>query len=97
MICPKRPNTECEDPQACEMGCMHLPSEPATWSEATITVNGTQLTFGQSMTVRVALESFALSLAIDGLGDDEGGKHLVEGYTRQIQSIRTMMHRRTGP
>ena len=40
--------------------------------EPCIMINGKMLTSGESMTIRVAIESFALTLK-DGLGDDKLG------------------------
>jgi hypothetical protein len=63
----------------------------AKWPpEPIITVNGTALTIAQAMTVRVALETFAMSLA-DGLGPDEASKAIAEGYLSAIRSIRQLM------
>lgn len=51
-------------------------------------VNGHELTIAESMTVRVAIENFATQLATEGLGDDEHGKRMAEGYTAAINEIR---------
>jgi hypothetical protein len=59
--------------------------------EPNIIVNGIQLTTAQSMTVRVALESFILSLQMDGLGDDETGKAMTKGYLDRIWEIQRTM------
>jgi hypothetical protein len=61
--------------------------------EAFISVNGQALNEGQSMTIRVALESFAMSLKSDGLGDDTHGKNMVNLYLHAIDSIRKIMYR----
>lgn len=50
--------------------------------EAQITISGTPLSFGESMTVRVAVQNFAASLAADGLGEDKLGKSLCEGTSK---------------
>jgi hypothetical protein len=61
--------------------------------EASITVNGIPLTMSQSMTVRVALATFALDLQSErGLGDDEHGKAMVNGYMSAIRAIHQMMY-----
>jgi hypothetical protein len=60
-------------------------------AEPTITINGTTLTYGQAMTMRVALESFAIDLRTAGLGGDVHGLMMVEGYTAAIQVIRQLM------
>lgn len=63
-------------------------------SEWQITINGRALTTGQAMTVRVALESFALSLR-DGLGDDEHGKAMTAAYIARVEEIRGIAAHRT--
>ena len=62
-------------------------------SEPTITVNDTELSEGQAMTVRVALETFALMLSHEGLGEDETGIAICRGYLARIEEIRAMMFR----
>jgi hypothetical protein len=62
------------------------PAEPA------IAINGVRLTDPQAMTVRVALESFAITLATEGLGADEHGRLMVAAYEAQIREIRAMMY-----
>lgn len=59
--------------------------------EADIKISGTPLTFGESMTVRVAVQNFAASLADDGLGDDKLGKDLCEGYLKNIRRINELI------
>lgn len=56
--------------------------------EAQITINGHDCTGAESMTIRVALESFASSLVGERLGDDEHGKRLKEAYSCAINEIR---------
>jgi len=63
-----------------------MPHEPY------ITINGMRLTSGQSMAVRVAVESFASDLVTNGLGDDQHGKDMVQGYLRSINDIRYAMY-----
>ena len=60
--------------------------------EPYITINGVRLTSGQSMAVRIAVESFASHLISDGLGDDQHGKDMVSGYLRNINDIRYAMY-----
>lgn len=50
--------------------------------EPSIEINGITLTHGQAMTVRVALENFAMTLASEGLGEDKTGKGICAGYLR---------------
>ena len=61
------------------------------WPEPTIRINGTILTKAQAMTIRVALGSFALGLESNGLGTDETGKRIAEGYLAAIDSIHVLM------
>lgn len=56
-------------------------------SEARITINGVELTVGQAMTIRCALNSFGASLADGGLGDDEHGNTMTEIYLANIREI----------
>lgn len=57
-------------------------------AEATIVINGQQLTDAQSMTLRVALETFAETLINEGLGCDEHGKRMASAYLHRIREIR---------
>ena len=59
--------------------------------EAEISISGTPLTFGESMTVRVAVQSFASVLAEDGLGKDKLGKDICEGYLKNIRHINELI------
>lgn len=59
--------------------------------EPTITINGTQLTVPQAMTVRNALEGMACFLVDNGLGDDDHGKFMVASYMQSIHEIRRMI------
>lgn len=60
-------------------------------TEPNIVINGVQLTVAQSMTVRVAIESFAMDLQRNGLGNDETGKAIAKGYLDRIWEIRETM------
>lgn len=59
--------------------------------EADIEISGTKLNTGQSMAVRVALQSFAMFLAENGLGDDEHGKLMATGYLKAIAEINALI------
>lgn len=59
-------------------------------NEPAITINGWPLTQVQAMTVRVAIGSFAISLA-EGLGNDEHGKAMTKGYMACVTDITRMM------
>ena len=67
-------------------------STAPAWQEAAITINGHALTFGQSMTVRCALENMSMSLALNGLGDDDGGRATDAAYQSRIDEIRDMIY-----
>jgi hypothetical protein len=56
------------------------------FDEPYITINGTPLTLGQAMTVRVALSSFVASLQ-DGLGDNEHGLQMTTAYRERLTEI----------
>jgi hypothetical protein len=61
-------------------------------NEAAVTINGVVLTPGESMTLRVAVESLALYFA-EGLGDDELGREILVNYGAAIIRIRRAFHR----
>jgi len=61
-------------------------------SEPTIIVGNTMLSEGQSMAVRVALNSFLIEMQEpDALGDDEHGKAMAGLYRDRILEILRMM------
>lgn len=59
--------------------------------EPLITIYGKELNISQSMTIRVAIESFASDLLENGLGDDLHGKRMVELYMQNIEEIRNLI------
>jgi len=59
--------------------------------EPIITIWGHELSIGQSMTIRVAIESFASDLMENGLGDDDLGKRMTEEYMKRIEEIRELI------
>lgn len=61
-------------------------------SEACITINGQNLSEGESMTVRVALNAFYLELIQHGLGEDEVGIAVCDGYLQNITTILKVIH-----
>jgi len=63
-------------------------------TEANMTINGVELTFVQSMTVRVAMSSFAMTLQEDGLGNDEHGKFMCKSYLKNIREINRLIFER---
>lgn len=61
----------------------------SNWKEPKITINGVEVSYGMSMTIRVAMESFATSLnKEDSLGSDKLGKTIRLGYLKQIKEFR---------
>lgn len=60
-------------------------------NEPLISINAHLLTAAQSMTIRVALESFALDLNVEGLGPGEHSRAMVAGYLACISEIRALM------
>ena len=61
------------------------------WKEADVKINGLSLAFGEIMSVRVAISQFLIQLQADGLGDDEMGKSLCNGYQRACKSVLSKM------
>lgn len=59
-----------------------IPRTRAPWQEATIMVNGVQLTEAQALAVRVALNTFN-----PDAGDDEHGKALAAAYRERIAEV----------
>lgn len=62
-----------------------------TTDEPNITINGCTLTQGEAMTVRVAIQNFAMSLQADGLGEDELGRGICAGYLANINHLNVLM------
>ena len=58
-----------------------------TMIEPDITINGTALNFAQAMTVRVAIETFAMSAADPEMGE------IGQAYRARIEEIRQMMYK----
>jgi len=61
--------------------------------EANIIINGVELTFAQSMTVRVAMNSFVLTLKSDGFGRDELGIAIRDNYLRNSAEVLKLIHK----
>lgn len=60
--------------------------------ESLVTINGTQLTVGQSMTLRVALTSFVHEMGQpNALGDDSSGRDIADGYHRRGSEVLQLM------
>lgn len=62
--------------------------------EPKIIINGFTLAEGEAMTIRVAIEGFAMYLTEEGLGEDEGGKKLAAAYLNNINSMRKYIYRK---
>ena len=61
-------------------------------NESNIYINGHLLNESQSMTVRVAIESFSSDLIENGLGDDDVGIGITKGYLQKISEMRKFMY-----
>lgn len=60
--------------------------------EPKITINGILLDDAQSMTIRVALNSFAMRLQEkDALGDDDHGRSMTKAYSQRIDEINSII------
>ena len=57
----------------------------------TIIINGQQLSNAQVNTLYVALESFALDLKSEGLGDDVTGQQMTAAYLEHTGAIRSKL------
>ena len=55
--------------------------------EASVVISGHVLSFQESMTLRVAITSFLMSLKEDGLGDDEHGRAMTKAYCKHASAI----------
>jgi hypothetical protein len=65
--------------------------EFSTWQEPQITINGTTLTVGQSIAVRVAISSFILEMKNNGLGDYQHGEEMAKLYLARAGEVQEMM------
>lgn len=62
------------------------------WTEADITINGTKLSFGQAMALRVAATDFHKQMAqLDALGSDENGRGIAKGYSDRLAEVLALM------
>lgn len=75
------------------MGCMHdnRTEQKARNMEPRISINGTELTESQAMTLRVAVDSLTTHLQETGLGDDDRGKGMVALYLSNLRAISNIM------
>lgn len=60
-------------------------------NEPTIVINGVTLTEGQAMAVRVAVCSFRTDMLENGLGDDEPGFAIANGYIANSDAVINLM------
>ena len=65
--------------------------EQVEFKEADIVIGGVPISNAMSMTIRVAIESFAIDLREEGLGYDEMGKGIRDGYLNRINEIRQVI------
>lgn len=63
------------------------------WTEANIVINGEELSYAESMTLRVAISSFLSEMKHSGLGNDKTGKAISEGYIRHSKEIIKKIHK----
>ncbi len=61
------------------------------YPEPKITIIGVLLHDRHAMTIRVALTNFMSDLCENGLGDDETGIGICEGYKRAIRDMQGLM------
>lgn len=61
--------------------------------EPQIEINGWQATPAMAMTIRVALESFAMDLQANGQHDCEHGIAMTNSYMDRIKEIRELMYK----
>lgn len=59
--------------------------------EATIVVEGVELSFGEAMTLRVALSNWLSDLARNGLGDNAHGRLMTEAYLTHGRKIENLI------
>ncbi len=55
--------------------------------EPEVIIDGKRLSVGEAMTLRVAISSFISDLSQNGLGEDDTGKAICDGYIRNGRSI----------
>lgn len=70
-----------------------MPKYKATgWREPDITINGTPLSFGQAMALRVAASAYLMEMSNpDALGDDEQGRAIAKGYNERLGEVIKLM------
>ncbi len=62
--------------------------------EATIQINGKQLSVAQSIAVRMPCTTFLMEMSDDGaLGEDEHGKTMVANYRGRLSEVMDLINR----
>ena len=61
-------------------------------AEARILIEGTELSDGQAMTVRLALDAFRDRQQHEGLGDDERGRAMSSAYAKRADEVLALIH-----
>ena len=59
--------------------------------EAMVVINGHYLTYAESMTLRVAIASFLISMVEEGIGDDEIGISMAKNYIKNASDIQSFI------
>ena len=60
--------------------------------EADITVNGHKLKVAESLTLRVAVNTFLMDMKYEGLGNDAHGKKMTKLYKEHSKNILKYIH-----
>ena len=61
-------------------------------NEASVTIAGHDLTFQESMTLRVAMNDFLLNLDSGSLGNDDTGRRIAANYRLHARAILRYIH-----
>lgn len=72
---------------------MRSPDPAMEWTEADVTINGVELSFGQSMALRVAASSMMMELMDEyaALADDATGRGIAKGYRERLSEVLALM------
>lgn len=70
-----------------------MKNETTGHREADVFINGKHLTFSQSMTLRVAISSMLMDMAMVGaMGTDQVGERIREGYRERLIEIQALIN-----
>lgn len=70
-----------------------MKNETTGHREADVFINGKPLTFSQSMTLRVAIGSMLMDMAMVGaMGTDRIGEQIREGYKERLIEIQALIN-----